>query len=39
LGTLLRKRVPPANFFAIFRWVITLLALRMVWIAIYEGVL
>jgi uncharacterized membrane protein YfcA len=39
LGTQLRKRVPAANFFAIFRWVITLLALRMVWIATYESVL
>jgi uncharacterized membrane protein YfcA len=39
LGTLLRKRVPAANFFAIFRWMITLLAVRMVWIATQEGVL
>ncbi|MGI9277087.1 MAG: sulfite exporter TauE/SafE family protein [Endozoicomonas sp.] len=34
VGTLLRKKLPEFSFTRIFRWVITLLALRLIWIAL-----
>lgn len=39
LGTRLRSRVPQRNFVGLFRWVVTLLALRLMWMAGSERVL
>ena len=36
LGTRLRQRLPQSNFQQIFRWVITVLALRMIWLTVHE---
>lgn len=36
VGTKLRQRIPQRNFQAVFRWVVTILALRMVWLTFME---
>lgn len=36
VGTALRQKVPPRNFAGVFRWVITILAGRMIWLTVAE---